>query len=64
VRNWNTYIPKFEYCTDNGAMIAMTGWIKYQAGEFADQSVSPVARWAIGDVTPKKTDQPGDGVTA
>lgn len=48
-RHWQTYVPKFAYCTDNGAMIAMTGGIKYKAGEFADQSVSPVARWRLGD---------------
>ena len=43
-RNWKTYIPKFEYCTDNAAMIAITGYHKYIAGEFAHQSVSPNAR--------------------
>jgi N6-L-threonylcarbamoyladenine synthase len=41
---WNTYIPAFEYCTDNAAMIAITGYYKYQAGEFADLSVSASAR--------------------
>lgn len=44
-RNWNTYIPKFEYCTDNGAMVAMSGWLKYQKGEFAEQTITPLARW-------------------
>jgi N6-L-threonylcarbamoyladenine synthase len=48
-RNWETFIPKFQYCTDNAAMIAMTGWLKYQAGEFVEQTVSPVARWRIGE---------------
>jgi N6-L-threonylcarbamoyladenine synthase len=46
---WSTYIPRFEYCTDNAAMIAMTGLIKYRAGEFSDQTVSPTARWRIGE---------------
>jgi N6-L-threonylcarbamoyladenine synthase len=41
---WNTYIPKFEYCTDNAGMIAMTAWYKYQAGLFAGLGVSPSAR--------------------
>jgi N6-L-threonylcarbamoyladenine synthase len=47
-RGWNTYIPKFEYCTDNAAMIAMTAWYKYQQGAFASLSMSPSARaeWA------------------
>lgn len=41
---WNTFIPAFEYCTDNAAMIAKTGHYKYLAGEFADLSVSASAR--------------------
>ena len=44
LRNWKTYIPKFEYCTDNAAMIAITGYHKFLAQDFADQSVSPSAR--------------------
>jgi N6-L-threonylcarbamoyladenine synthase len=42
--NWQTYIPAFQYCTDNAAMIAITGYYKYQQGQFADLSVSPTAR--------------------
>lgn len=45
---WNTYIPQFEYCTDNAAMIAMAAQFKYEKGEFADQKVSPLARMAFG----------------
>lgn len=41
---WEVYIPAFEYCTDNAAMIAITAFYKYQAGEFADLSISPSAR--------------------
>lgn len=41
---WNTYIPPFEYCTDNAAMIAITAHYKYLAGEFAGLDVSPEAR--------------------
>ncbi|HEV3414479.1 MAG TPA: tRNA (adenosine(37)-N6)-threonylcarbamoyltransferase complex transferase subunit TsaD [Puia sp.] len=41
---WNTFIPPFEYCTDNAAMIAITGHYKYLAGEFAPLSVSASAR--------------------
>lgn len=46
-KGWNTYIPKFEYCTDNAAMIALTGYYKYLQGEFAAQDTAPVARWAV-----------------
>ena len=41
---WNTYIPAFEYCTDNAAMIAITAYYKYCAEDFADLSVSASAR--------------------
>jgi N6-L-threonylcarbamoyladenine synthase len=41
---WRTFIPAFEYCTDNAAMIAITGYYKYLAGDFADLSVTSSAR--------------------
>lgn len=41
---WNVYIPAFEYCTDNAAMIAIAAHYKFLAGEFCDQTVSPLAR--------------------
>ena len=41
---WNTFIPPFEYCTDNAAMIAITGYYKYLAGDFAPLSASASAR--------------------
>jgi N6-L-threonylcarbamoyladenine synthase len=41
---WKTFIPAFEYCTDNAAMIAVTGYYKYLANDFAELSVSPTAR--------------------
>ncbi len=42
--NWETYIPKFEYCTDNAAMIAMTGKYMFEAGLVSNQSVTAQAR--------------------
>ena len=42
--NWQTFIPKFEYCTDNAAMIAITAYYKFLRSEFVDLSVSPTAR--------------------
>ncbi|WP_107037508.1 tRNA (adenosine(37)-N6)-threonylcarbamoyltransferase complex transferase subunit TsaD [Brumimicrobium mesophilum] len=44
---WKTYIPKFEYCTDNAAMIAITGRFHYLNGTFAEQNISPMARLKI-----------------
>jgi N6-L-threonylcarbamoyladenine synthase len=46
-RNWNLYIPKFEYCTDNAAMIAMAAHFKYQKGEFAPMDVTPLAKMKL-----------------
>ena len=42
--SWQVYIPRFEYCTDNAAMIGITGYYKFLKGNFADISVSPTAR--------------------
>ena len=41
---WNVFIPHFDYCTDNAAMIAMAAQFKYEAGAFAGQDVSPLPR--------------------
>ncbi|MBA3899797.1 MAG: tRNA (adenosine(37)-N6)-threonylcarbamoyltransferase complex transferase subunit TsaD [Bacteroidetes bacterium] len=42
--NWKVFIPKFEYCTDNAAMIAITGYYKYLNGDFSSQEKAPNAR--------------------
>lgn len=42
---WNIYIPKFEYTTDNAAMIAMVAQLKYERGLFTDLSISASARY-------------------
>jgi N6-L-threonylcarbamoyladenine synthase len=41
---WQTFIPAFEYCTDNAAMIAITGYYKFLAKDFSDLSVTSSAR--------------------
>lgn len=46
-KGWNTYIPNFEFCTDNAAMIAVTGYYKYLNKEFVGQDVAPTARYKI-----------------
>ena len=43
-KNYSLYIPKFEYCTDNAAMIAIAGYFKYLDKDFAHQSETPSAR--------------------
>jgi N6-L-threonylcarbamoyladenine synthase len=45
--NWKTYIPKFEFTTDNAAMIAIVGYLKFLNNDFADQSVTAAARLSI-----------------
>jgi len=42
--NWNVFIAPLEYCTDNAAMIAIAGYYKFLHAEFADQSITPLAR--------------------
>ena len=42
--NWKIFIPKFEYCTDNAAMIAITGKFMLEKGLVASQDISAKAR--------------------
>ncbi len=44
---WTTYIPKFEYTTDNAAMIAIVGYLKFLEDDFAEQDVMASARLKI-----------------
>lgn len=41
---WKTFCPSFQYCTDNGGMIAITGYYKFLEHDFADMAISPTAR--------------------
>lgn len=47
---WNIFIPKFEYTTDNAAMIAMVAKFKYDRKMFADLSVAATARYDIEEI--------------
>ncbi|MFN4763961.1 tRNA (adenosine(37)-N6)-threonylcarbamoyltransferase complex transferase subunit TsaD [Gillisia sp. Q332] len=44
---WKTYVPKFEYTTDNAAMIGIVGYYKYLNKDFSDLSVTAQARYKI-----------------
>lgn len=46
--NWQVYIPKMEYCTDNGAMIGIAGYYKYLQKEFATLNTPAQARMPMG----------------
>lgn len=45
---WTVFIPEFQYCTDNAAMIAMAAHYKYLANQFSGLEVAPLANLAIG----------------
>lgn len=44
---WTTYVPKFEYTTDNAAMIAIVGYLKYLEGDFSAQDITASPRLKI-----------------
>lgn len=44
---WKTHIPKFEYCTDNAAMIGIVGYFKYLEKDFSTQEVAAKARYHL-----------------
>lgn len=46
-QNYEVFIPKFEYTTDNAAMIAMVGSLKYQKGMFTDMKTFATSRLKI-----------------
>lgn len=48
-KKWNksVFIPPFEYCTDNAAMIGITGYYKYLKGEFCSLDVTPDPRMVM-----------------
>lgn len=47
-RKLRLFIPRFEYCTDNGAMIAMAGYLKAQKGMYSDLELPAVPNLRIG----------------
>jgi N6-L-threonylcarbamoyladenine synthase len=46
-KDWNVFIPAFEYSTDNAAMIAMAAHYKFLKGEFCTLDVAPLARMPL-----------------
>jgi N6-L-threonylcarbamoyladenine synthase len=53
------YFPRIEFCTDNGAMIALAGCVRLSRGERQGLSIGARANWALGDLAP-----PGAGAPA
>ncbi|MBL0329084.1 MAG: tRNA (adenosine(37)-N6)-threonylcarbamoyltransferase complex transferase subunit TsaD [Bacteroidetes bacterium] len=52
--DWDVFIPKFEYCTDNAAMIAITGYYKFLKNDFSNQAAVPVARYDLNSTPNEK----------
>jgi len=48
-QGWQVFIPAFEYCTDNAAMVAITAHFLYEKGQFASLSESPMPRLSLKD---------------
>ena len=46
--NWKTYIPAFQFCTDNAAMIGIAAYFKYLQNDFSTLNSKAQARWEIG----------------
>jgi len=44
---YQVFIPKMEYCTDNAAMIAISGYYKFLQQDFTEQGIAPNARMKI-----------------
>lgn len=48
--NGKVFIPEFQYCTDNAAMIAMAAHYKFLAGKFCAMDVAPIPNLGVGDI--------------
>ena len=51
-QGWQVYFPRIEFCTDNGAMIALAGAIRLQAGAREPLRIEARARWPMTDLRP------------
>ncbi|MEO7936953.1 MAG: tRNA (adenosine(37)-N6)-threonylcarbamoyltransferase complex transferase subunit TsaD, partial [Dokdonella sp.] len=49
---FKTYFPRLEFCTDNGAMIALAGSIRLHAGQCNDPQIKVFPRWDLESLPP------------
>ena len=57
-RRARVFYPEMELCTDNGAMIAFAGAMRFKAGErlaVSDGRFAVRPRWSLQEITPPKT---------
>lgn len=47
LNKWDVFVPPFEFCTDNAAMVGITAYYKFLKGEFCDLSVTPKAQYSL-----------------
>lgn len=46
-KGWETFVPPFSFTTDNAAMIAVSGYFKFQRNEFTTHEAAPYTRGGI-----------------
>jgi N6-L-threonylcarbamoyladenine synthase len=49
---FRVYFPRLEFCTDNGAMIALAGALRLQAGLHDDTAIKVFPRWDLESLDP------------
>ena len=49
------FYPQPQFCTDNGAMIAYTGFLRLKQGEQTPLEIDVKPRWAMTDLRPLKS---------
>ena len=47
--HWEVFLPSFQYCTDNAAMIGIAAYFKYLRKDFADMHITAQARYRFSD---------------
>ena len=50
--NGEVFYPQPQFCTDNGAMIAYTGFLRLKQGEKSDLAIDVKPRWEICQLQP------------
>ena len=50
--NGQAFFARREFCTDNGAMIAQSGMMRFKAGQLGDYKVKVFPRWPLSDLKP------------
>lgn len=62
-RGFRVYFPRPEFCTDNGAMIALAGALRLQAGQFDGPEIKVFPRWDLERLSPLQPRAAGAAAT-